>query len=333
MKRFLVFFVCCFIVLGGFITLVRAEPQSRPVSNGSKCWVEVGEIISADIFVSDPSCGNRGEKLHDDNENTYSVIVVNQRAYFEFPYGGGTVWKNTTVDNVENDIRRYHPSWTRDMTCTVWPRGSSGNYPQQPVNDGDWPALQWKQLLVNQFLVVQSGTTYYNFTSQGQNTNSLNIIKPTTIITTQAVWIWTTTTAKLYSYDPGYEKITLSPGTNTNPQQEEGWLYGTIPAYGFTTGWIEAYLNGAWVDQKQSCQNGLVTENNSAQAVQIRYKKADPNDPRDRKLVTIYSSGNSLESIKTHYANTIGVPVNHLSVRKIFLNPNAKELPNTPLPI
>jgi len=321
MKRFLVFFVCCFIVLGGFITLVRAEPQSRPVSNGSKCWVEVGEIISADIFVSDPSCGNRGEKLHDDNENTYSVIVVNQRAYFEFPYGGGTVWKNCTVSDVENDVKRFHPSWTRDQTCLSWPRGSSGSG-CQPSNETDWPAHQWKQLLVSQFLVVPSGTTYYNFTSQGTNTNQIVTIKNATLITTATVWIWTTVNSKLYNYDPNYEKITLSPGSNTNPQQEEqGWIYSSIPAYGFSTGWVEIEINGSFVDFKQSCLNPLVVENNSGNSIRIRYKQTTTSDPYyKRQLVSIYGSGNSLQSIKTVYANEVGVTVSQLSVRKIFPN-------------
>jgi hypothetical protein len=322
MKRFLVFLVCFFVFLGSLTTLVHAEPTSRPIPERTNSWVEIGEIISADVFISDPSCNNRGEKLHDDSEHTYCVIQVNQRTYFEFLYGG-TVWKNTTVENVENDIKRFHSSWTRDMTCTVWPRGSSGgNYPQQPSGDTDWPAHQWKQLLINQFLVVPSGTTYYNFTSQGTNTNQIVTIKNTTLITTATVWIWTTVNSKLYNYDPNYEKITLSPGTNTQPQQEEqGWIYSSIPAYGFSTGWVEIEINGSFVDFKQSCLNPLVVENNSGNSIRIRYKQTTTSDPYyKRQLVSIYGSGNSLQSIKTAYANEVGVTVSQLSVRKIFPN-------------
>lgn len=329
MKRFFAVFVVLSLLSLSLLVvpkMVGAEAQSRPVSNGSKCWVEVGEIISADIFVSDPSCGNRGEKLHDDNENTYSIIGVNQRAYFEFPYGG-TIWKQTTMSQVENDVHRYHPSWSRDTTCTVWPRGSSS--PSQP-DSTNWPSYQWKQLFVNQFLVVQSGSIYWNFTSQNRTSSFVTISRTTTITTTATVWIWTTIAAKLYQNDPnlGYEKVVLSPPTNTDPDE---WLYGSIPTGGYATGWLEAYLNGSWIDQKQSCLNGLVTENNSKQTVQIRYKQADPSNPHDRRLVTIYSSGNSLETIKTHYANTLNVPVSHLSVRKLFLNPTSTN-PSTLLP-
>ncbi len=318
MKKFLVFVLFLSLFVAVLPRITHAEPQSRPVANGSKCWVEVGEIVSADVFKSDSSCGNRGDKLHDDSELTYAVFPVNERSYFEFPYGG-TVWKNCTLADVENDIHRLHSNWTRDQTCLSWPRGSSGNYPQQPANE-NWPTYQWKQLMVNQFLVIPSGLVYYNFTSESQNTNSINIVKNTTIVSTQTVWIWVTTSARLYTTDPGYEKITLSPGSNTQPQDEEGWLYSYIPPRGFCTGWVWVYQNNNWVDFKQSCLNGLVVQNNSDQQVRIRYQQADPANPRDRKLVTIYGSGNSLESIKTVYANTINVPVNYLSVRKIFPN-------------
>lgn len=330
MKKFLSF--CVFFVFLAISLNSAFATTAESVPTGTKRWVERGCIVSADTKRLQDGCNNFVEAMYgDDNEQTYSRFIVNERVYLEFPWGG-TVWPSgTTIEEVDRDVLKYHPGWTLDRKTTEWPRGStpsgstwygSGGSSQQPVNDGDWPALQWKQLLVNQFLVVQSGTTYFNFTSQGQNTNSLNIIKPTTIVTTQAVWIWTTTTAKLCSYDPGYEKITLTPGSNTNPQQEEGWLYSNIPAHGYATGWLEAFINGSWVDMKQSCLNGLVVENNSNNQIQIRYKKADPNDPKDRRLVTVYSSGNSLESIKTHYANVLGVPVNHLSFRQIFLSPN-----------
>lgn len=334
-KKFLVFLLFVSLFLAVLPRITHAEPQSRPVANGSKVWIEVGEIISADIFVSDPSCGNRGEKLHDDNENTYSVIAINQRGYFEFPYGGGTIWKNCTVSEVENDVRRYHPSWTRDQTCLVWPRGSSGgSCPQQPAGETEWTSNQWGSLNPGQWILVNSGIVYYNYTSQSQNTNRIYVERPTLIsTTTRSIWIWTTLAgAKLYQNDPnlGYEKVLLSPPTNTDPQ--DGWIYGYIPAHGFSTGWVWAEINGSFVEMRQSCLNGLVVENNSASPIRIRYKQADPSNPKDRNLVTIYPAGNSLEAIKTHYANVLGVPVNHLSFRQIFLSPNAIKNPNTLLP-
>jgi hypothetical protein len=97
----------------------------------------------------------------------------------------------------------------------------------------------------------------------------------------------------------------------------EEWLYSSIPPHGFSTGWVEAYLNGAWVDLKQSCNNALVVWNRSGERIQVRYKRSNPNDPHDRSLVTIYGSSNSLESIKNVYATQMGVPVSHLSVRQI----------------
>lgn len=107
------------------------------------------------------------------------------------------------------------------------------------------------------------------------------------------------------------------PEWNWNPSSEssEEWLYSSIPPWGFSTGWCEASLNGHWVDLKQSCNNALVVWNRSNERINIRYKRSNPADSRDRSLVTIYGSGNSLESIKSVYASQMGVPINHLSVR------------------
>lgn len=324
MKRFLAFLICFFVFLGGLSSIVRAEPVSEPVPARNYKWVEPGVIVSADTFRCDPSCNNKIEQLCDDNENTYQRFIVNQRVYLYFEWGG-TIWSNCTIQDVDASVLREHPNWTLDRKTTEWPRGSSGgNCPQQPQQDSDWPVSQWKYLNVNEYLHVSSGIVYYNYTSQSVNTNSISITKNTIINTiNRSVWIWVTTSgAKLYTSEPsyGYEKITLSPPTNTNPQEEEGWLYSYIPPHGFSTGWIWVYLNNNWVDFKQSCLNGLVVENNSDQQIRIRYQKADPADPRDRRLVTIYGSGNSLESIKSVYANTINVPISHLSVRKVIIN-------------
>lgn len=102
-----------------------------------------------------------------------------------------------------------------------------------------------------------------------------------------------------------------SPDSDSN----EEWLYSSIPPWGYSTGWIEASINESWVDLKQSCNNALVVANRSNDRIQIRYRRSNPNDQRDRSLVTIYGSGNSLESIKSVYASQMNVPISHLTIR------------------
>ena len=307
MKKFFVFFLV--VSLLSFLVvpkLVHAEPQSRSISNGAKVWIEAGEIVSADVYKSDASCGNRGEKLCDDLENTFCVFQVNERAYFEFTWGG-TVWSQTTVSNVESDIKRYHPNWTRDQTTTVWPRGSSS----QPGST-DWPLGIWKQLYPSQFLVVQSGITYYNFTSQSQYTNSISITKHTTITTTTTVWVWTTVSAKIHTIDPGYEKITLTPPTNAqNEQYTETLLY----AGQRVTGWIWVYdsSRSEWIQQWDShCENPLFFVNQSGTTIKIRYEK----NGVSKKKVTIYNADYPTnENLRIQYGTELRIDWRLITVK------------------
>lgn len=276
------------------------------IDNGHSKYVSVvPAVITGDVKINN-------EKCYDDSSSTFSVIVLNSPATVYAEWGCDIVYDQTESQIVS---QKQSEGRTRDQTCLSWPRGSSS----QP-DSTDWPLGIWKQLYPGQFLVVPSGITYYNFTSQSTNTNSINIIKNTTITSTQTVWIWVTTSAKLHTTDPGFEKIQLSPGTQ--PQEEEqGWIYSSIPAYGFSTGWVEIEINGSFVDFKQSCLNPLVVENNSNNSIRIRYKQTTTSDPYyKRKLVSIYGSGNSLQSIKTVYANEVGCSISHLSIRKIFPN-------------
>jgi hypothetical protein len=317
MKRFLSFFVCFFMLSSLFIVTTHATSNIHLNSNESRYISNVPFIISGDVYINNNKC-------HDDNENTFSVIVVSQASTVRAPWGCDVIYDQTETQVVQASNNNH----SRDNSCTVWPRGSSGN--GNNTTEETWQSYRWRQLQSNQYLLVQSGVVYWNFTSQS-NQNSINITKNTTISTTQIVWIKVTSNnARLYNYDPGYEEIQLSP-SSSQPQQDEGeWIYKTIPPMGYSTGWIWAFTDGVWLDLKQSCNNGLVVKNNSNHSTRIKCKKANPNDARDKKIVTVYSSGNDVNLIKRVYARTIGVPEGDLSYREIFLNTNTTN-PKSPL--